>query len=149
MRQFAALAFALLISACGDAVDERYGTWHDAKLAGAVERGWVPPFVPMTARNLRSIHDLDTDSQRLTFRLPPQAIQPMIDDIAPLSRLNGDMLQRAINKIGADKGPSTTSAAYMMCTNKFSGAIIVTPETGDVTYVTPAEWGRANCPHPL
>ncbi len=119
MRQFTVLVSALLVSACGDVVDERYGTWHEAKLAGAVERGWVPPFVPKAARNLRTVHDLDTNSQRLTFRLPPQAVQQMIDDIAPLSRVDGDMLQRAINKVGGNESLGTTSAAYMMCTNKF------------------------------
>lgn len=149
MRQFAALVSALLISACGDVVDESYGTWHEARLAGAVERGWVPLFVPTAARNLRTVHDLDTNSQRLTFKLPPQAVQAMIDDIAPLSRVNGDMLQRAIDRVGGDKGPGTTSAAYMMCTSKFSALIVVEPETGDVAYLSPAEWGRANCPRPL
>ncbi len=149
MRQFTALASALFISACGDVVDERYGTWHEAKRAGAVERGWVPLFVPTAARNLRSVHDLDTNSQRLTFKLPPQAVQPMIDDIAPLSRVNGDMLQRAINEVGGDKGAGTRNAAYMMCTNMFSAVIVVEPETGDVAYLSPADWGRTNCPHPL
>ena len=130
-------------------MDERYGTWPEAKRAGAVERGWVPPFVPTAARNLRSVHDLDTNSQRLTFRLPPQAVQPMIDDIAPLARVNGDTLQRAINEVGGDKGAETRNAAYMMCTNKFSAAIVVELETGDVAYLSPAEWGRANCPRSL
>ncbi|WP_056527253.1 hypothetical protein [Sphingomonas sp. Leaf339] len=149
MRQLTLLASALLLSACGDVVDERYGTWLEAKQAGAVKRGWVPPFVPATARNLRSRHDVDTNSQRLTFRLPPRAVQPMIDDIAPLSRVNGEMLQRAINEVGGGIGAGTKNAAYMMCTDKFSAVIVVELDTGDVAYQSPAEWGRANCPRPL
>lgn len=149
MRRLTALAIALFLSGCGDLADERYGTWHEAERAGAVERGWVPPFVPTTARNLRSVHNLDLNSQRLTFRLLPGAVQPMIDDVVPLSRVNGDMLQKAITQAGWSQREGATVVAYMMCTSKFSAVIVAEPDTGNVAYVSPAEWGRANCPRPL
>jgi hypothetical protein len=149
MRQLTILASAILLAACGDVVDESYGTWHEAKRAGAVERGWVPPFVPTTARDLRSVHNVDTNSQSLTFRLPPQAVQPMIDDIAPLSRVNGNILRRAINEVGGFKSVAITTAGYMICSNKYSAVLLIEPSSGNVAYLSPAEWGRGSCPRSL
>lgn len=149
MRQLTALATALILSACGDVVEEHYGSWHEAERAGAIERGWVPSFVPTTARDLRGVHDLDLNSQRLTFRLSPGAVQPMIDEVAPLSRVNGNMLQKAIAEVGWSQGVGTTVVAYMMCNDKLSAVIVAEPDAGKVAYLSPAEWGRANCPRPL
>lgn len=149
MRHATALAIALTLSACGDAVEERYGSWDEAKRAGAVERGWVPPFVPSTARNLRSIHDLDLNSQRLTFKLPTDAVQPMIDAAAPVSALHGKTLERAIREVGLNGHKNVNVNAYLMCTPTYSGAIVAERNTGHVVYLSPAEWGRKSCPRPL
>ena len=149
MQRLMAFATAFILSACSDVVDERYSSWHEAERAGAVGRGWVPPFVPTTARDLLSVHDLDLNSQRLTFRLSPRAVQPMIDAVSPLSRINGNMLQRAIREVGWSQRAGTTVSAYMMCTDKFSGVIVAEPDSGNVAYLSPAEWGRPNCPRPL
>lgn len=149
MRRTTALAVALTLSACADIVEERYGSLDEARRAGAVERGWVPLFVPSAARNLRSVHDLDSNSQRLTFEVPPDAVKPMIDAVAPLSELHGNALERAIEEAGREGRENMTVNAYLMCTQTYSGAIITERNTGRVVYLSPAEWGRKSCPRPL
>src|SRR3546814_2037249 len=87
----------LFAAACSDLVDERYATWDEAAKAGTIERGLVPKFVPATASNIRSIHDLDDNGNRLTFELEPEAIDSMIASIAPLSKLRGDRKSTRLN----------------------------------------------------
>lgn len=149
MRHVTALAVALTLSACGDVVEEHYGSLDEAKQAGAIERGWVPLFVPSAARNLRSEHDLDSNSQRLTFEVPTDAVQPMIDSVTPLSELHGKTLERAIKEAGRNGRNSLTVNAYLMCARTYSGAIVADRNTGHVVYLSPAEWGRKSCPRPL
>lgn len=58
----AALALLVLVSAaCRDAdvVTASYATLAEARQAGAIDRGWVPPLVPPGAHDLREAHDLD------------------------------------------------------------------------------------------
>jgi hypothetical protein len=148
MRQ-AALSIALILSACSEIVDERYASWNEAEQAGAVERGWVPPFVPAAARNLRSVHDLDLNSNRLTFELPPEAVQPMIDRISPVSQLRGEALEVALDEAGWNRRRVARVTAHMMCTQTYSGAIVAERDTGHIVYLSPAEWGREQCPRPL
>ena len=44
-----------------------YATLADAVADGAVTRGWVPEWVPASARELQESHDLDTNESWLTF----------------------------------------------------------------------------------
>jgi hypothetical protein len=82
MRKLFILSAVLSLGGCGDNIEESYATWAEAKRAGAVERGWLPRFVPTSARDIHDAHDLDTNGQRLTFNLPPEAVQPMLDSFS-------------------------------------------------------------------
>lgn len=46
-----------------DVVTASYATLAEARQAGAVERGWIPSFVPPGAHELREAHDPDTNRQ--------------------------------------------------------------------------------------
>jgi hypothetical protein len=39
-----------------------------ADAAGAIERGWIPEWIPNTAKELREIHDIDTNRSMLALR---------------------------------------------------------------------------------
>ncbi|HEX9092926.1 MAG TPA: hypothetical protein VF902_03000, partial [Coriobacteriia bacterium] len=68
MTRAASPAVALLLvtllasTACRntDVVTGTYATLAEARQAGAIERGWIPAFVPAGAHDLREAHDLDT-----------------------------------------------------------------------------------------
>jgi hypothetical protein len=59
-----------LCASCGDIQSATYATYADAIAAGAQRRGWLPPFVPTTATDIREVHNLDTNQQWLRFRVP-------------------------------------------------------------------------------
>jgi len=61
--------FALCVS-CGEIQSATYPTYADAIAAGAQSRGWLPSFVPATATDIRQVHDIDTNTQWLRFRVP-------------------------------------------------------------------------------
>ena len=62
-------AFALCLG-CGEIRSVTYATYGDAIAAGAQRRGWLPSFVPATATDIREVHDIDTNTQWLRFRVP-------------------------------------------------------------------------------
>ena len=37
---------------------------------GAIDRGWVPEWIPAQATNIREIHDIDTNESMMAFDLP-------------------------------------------------------------------------------
>jgi hypothetical protein len=60
MRNMTITAILLTAAGCSDQMGETYATYADAQPAGAIERGWVPAFVPSSARNIADSHNLDT-----------------------------------------------------------------------------------------
>src|SRR5690606_35713915 len=66
-----AFAAAMLASACtNDVLDASYPTQAEAVAAGAVQRGWIPAWVPPEATDLREVHNVDTNESALLFTLP-------------------------------------------------------------------------------
>ena len=62
---------AVLLSACtNDVLDASYATHAEAMAAGAVQRGWIPAWVPPEATDLREVHSVDTNESALVFTLP-------------------------------------------------------------------------------
>src|SRR3546814_20654066 len=74
--------------------------------------------------NIRSIHDLDDNGNRLTFELEPEAIDSMIDSIAPLSQLRGDMADLAYDKDGWRWQEPANQSTSPMCNGNYSGGLI-------------------------
>ena len=71
-RTFILISFVLLapLAACDESTYARYATYAEAEQAGAVQRGWIPPYVPANAVDIAEAHDLDLNTQRLRFRMP-------------------------------------------------------------------------------
>ena len=59
----------------------RYESLTQAIEAGAVARGWVPPFVPSGARDLIEVHDIDAEKQWIRFGLDSVAARNMVSAI--------------------------------------------------------------------
>jgi hypothetical protein len=71
MKRLATLALFAL-AACDDpsmVLEEQYATLDEARADGAIERGWIPSWIPLTAITIQEIHDLDTNvsTLRLSF----------------------------------------------------------------------------------
>ena len=73
---------ALSLFGCSEQIDETYATYADAERAGAIERGWLPAFVPRSARNLEETHDLDITELEDRLRRATGA-EPLVFDSGP------------------------------------------------------------------
>ena len=65
------VALAALVCSCAnDVLDATYATRSVAAAAGAIERGWIPSWIPPEAFALHEAHNVDTNESVLAFRLP-------------------------------------------------------------------------------
>ena len=145
MRKLPAIALLLSLGACGAQIDEqieeRYATWFEAQSAGAIERGWVPYFVPETARDIRDSHNLDTNAQRLQFTVPPSNVSAMVSG---LRRASADD-KTAAAELAREFRFGGASDAYVVCSDIRNGALIVDRESGQTAYDTTVRWADDDC----
>ncbi|KCV34700.1 hypothetical protein AZ19_2441 [Bordetella bronchiseptica E012] len=71
------LILPLLLAACSDAVQTQYRDLDEARAAGAIQRGWLPAWLPARTGAIAEAHDLDTNRRAARFVLPDGArIEP-------------------------------------------------------------------------
>jgi hypothetical protein len=70
----AMLSVVVATAACGEVREVAYPSLADAVNDGAINRGWVPAWLPKTARDLKEKHDLDTNSSILRFEYSEPAM---------------------------------------------------------------------------
>jgi hypothetical protein len=58
---FSTLLLVAFASGCNEQVTVSYATAAEAKAKEAILRGWIPPSLPTTARDIHESHDLDTN----------------------------------------------------------------------------------------
>ena len=131
----------LSLVACSDVREERYARWADAERAGAIERGWVPAFVPVSAHDIRDLHDLDTNAQTLEFAIRPSDVQAMV---AGLRSVSADDKSVAA-ELSRGLGLPDASEAYVVCSKSLNGSLVVDRESGRAVYRTPVEWTDDDC----
>jgi hypothetical protein len=66
-------------------VEARYATYAEAEDDSAVDRGWIPPFVPRSAVRIREFHNLDTNRQWLRFEAPRADLDQMTSPMRSMS----------------------------------------------------------------
>jgi hypothetical protein len=57
-----------VLAGCGEYKDSMYADFAAAKADGAVERGWIPGWIPTTSVEIKEAHDLDTHRSALALR---------------------------------------------------------------------------------
>lgn len=147
MSRWNLLLASLLVplAACSEEIEERYSTWAEAKRAGAIDKGWVPAFVPKRARDIRDIHNLDTNAQILEFMTLPSDVPVMVrglravsaDDVMAAAKLSKELRLNSISQ-GVE--------AYVVCAEPLNGALLVDRQSGRTVYKTPVDWADNNCP---
>lgn len=73
----------LLAGCLSDTLDATYGNLAEARADGAIERGWIPDWVPESATALHEVHTLDTNVSALAFDLPGDTRVPLPDGCLP------------------------------------------------------------------
>jgi hypothetical protein len=46
----------------------RFSTYDELRASGLIERGWVPEFLPRSAKDIEESHDLDTNRGWVSFK---------------------------------------------------------------------------------
>lgn len=141
MKKLVTVALLLSLGACGEQMEETYATWAEADRAGAVERGWVPAFVPTTAHDIMEIHDIDTNQQRLEFTIPLGDFRRMVAGLRGVSAQD----QTAAAELYRELDFKGATEVYVVCSDVLNGALIVDRETGRAIYKTPVEWANDDC----
>lgn len=59
--------FLLLLTGCGDIAERYYPSHESANASGAMKRGWIPGWLPTSARNINEAHRIDTNESLLSF----------------------------------------------------------------------------------
>ncbi|WP_372015496.1 hypothetical protein [Pseudoxanthomonas sp. 10H] len=61
------------LSACAfERPESSYASLADAGRSGAVEKGWIPAWLPPEAVDIREVHDIDTNESMLAFSYDPR-----------------------------------------------------------------------------
>ncbi|WP_430447085.1 hypothetical protein [Sphingorhabdus contaminans] len=141
MRSFATIISLFLLLRCNEQIDESYSTYSEAQRAGAVERGWIPSFVPTSARNLKDTHDLDTSRQTLRFTIPSSAVADMVLGFRAISTED----KTAASELIDQHALAATSKVYVICSEYRNGALAVDAENGHVVFSTTVNWVDDDC----
>jgi hypothetical protein len=76
----------MLLVGCKEDMSAFYDTYADAERAGAVNRGWIPPYVPPSATEITEVHNLDVNSQRIRFQAPLADLRLMTEGMRMVPR---------------------------------------------------------------
>ena len=64
------LSPVILLAACNDLrLYDVYDDLEDVRREGAIERGWIPDWVPESATDIHDHHELDTNLRAVSFRI--------------------------------------------------------------------------------
>src|ERR1700720_4214592 len=66
------ILLTFLLVACGnDLRESSYRTLADAKSEGAIDRGWIPDYLPQTSRDIHEIHRIEHSKTWCSFEFLP------------------------------------------------------------------------------
>ena len=141
MRNVTTAALLLALVGCSEQIDETYATYADAQRGGAIERGWIPDFVPASARDITDSHNLDTNRQTLQFKIPSSNVGTMVARLRFVSAED----ERAAAKLSTEHGFGAASEAYVVCSEPLNGALAVDRKSGRAVYDSTVEWADDDC----
>lgn len=145
MRPIVATLMVLFASACGETTDERYPDFKAAQDNGAVQRGWIPTFMPPSAYDIHDVHDLDSNAQSLSFRAPIAYIPTMVADMTPAPATEATTVRRIVEAAGWSESAPGDITTYPLCQHDRPAALTVRAKTGAAFYSAPARWRTNPC----
>jgi len=103
----------LALSGC-EVLSARYATLQEAAADEAIERGWLPEWLPIDAIDIQETHDLDSNESWLVFRttsgrlnLPADCVEtttPVIPERAAMRKYPG-FARKARDLAASSTGP--------------------------------------------
>jgi hypothetical protein len=65
------VAVALFMLAHYEQQASEFATYDDLKASGLIEKGWIPSYIPTSARNISESHDVSANSGGAAFTFDP------------------------------------------------------------------------------
>lgn len=138
MRALAVIAVSVVLVACSEQVDEAYPTLAEAVAAGAIERGWLPSWLPDSSKDILESHDLDTNVSALSLHFsegqswaPPASCKQVPPTSVPRA-IGG----RSWPPDVPPSGPTTHRHSYFSCEDG-EGFLAVSTTQGELYYWRP------------
>lgn len=138
------LAILLLIPGCfEEEFETRYASLADAR--ESIDAGWIPRYLPASARDIRERHDIDTNEIWISFRYDPENSKWMEEACERADDLAGpygspawwpEPLTGAVGT-GPDRALWICTRAIGGVGKRHIGALAVEPTTGTAWYWEP------------
>ena len=99
-RYFCLMALTVVAAACDvlEVQEAEYEHYQQMIEDGAIERGWVPSFVPASASGIHERHDLDTNQVWVRFHFDPTHLESMVGGCRKTSPEGGHAARRPVCK---------------------------------------------------
>lgn len=112
VRISVAIALLLLGACCErmETFENIYPDYQAAIDAGGVKRGWVPSFLPSSAKDIREKHDLDTNQVWLRFSLPDGGLDPINNSCRPANHITVSLPRKTAGDWWPDALVKTSAA---------------------------------------
>jgi hypothetical protein len=131
----------LALAGCEKSPVNRYASRAQADTAGAVDRGWVPNFVPESASDIVESHDVEANQARVEFTVPADELDLMVarGALLPLPKSFGRAVSKAISVPRWSSLGSDDLEPFARCgRDEGSGFGFMNHSTGRVHYLEPA-----------
>jgi hypothetical protein len=89
------VALALLASCDSGLISSHYKTLEEAKLSGAIDKGWLPDFLPPSATDIQEIHHVELDRVRVEFSFDKGDLA----FLKPFSELSGSQAKSLLKEL--------------------------------------------------
>jgi hypothetical protein len=137
----------LLVACHGDRRESFYPSLADAKKDGAIERGWIPDFLPASSRSIHEVHDVSPSTTWCAFEFLPADSQGLRNSLKRV-----DELARSVGRVpnpGESWWPAVLDGNLDMGKIQKAGFevyIIVEPETPSSTEVLlfAVDWAKGH-----
>ncbi|WP_372381789.1 hypothetical protein ACCQ12_11815 [Xanthomonas sp. NCPPB 1068] len=133
---YLAIAILITLSACEKGVNfKNYPTYKDALEDGAIEKGWIPEFLPKSSTNIYENHDVDVNQIAVKFSSKDTTF------LSKLKIIEKGMYEDALLLIRSTELPEAKKTKlyfyYLRCTQEGPG-ILATDGDGLFYYIEPA-----------
>jgi len=82
------LGLACVLTAChSDRRQSFYASLADAKKDGAIDRGWIPDFLPASSHAIHEVHDISPSTTWCAFEFVPSDSQSLRDSLKRVDQL--------------------------------------------------------------
>jgi len=116
------LVAALALVGCSDWVQTEFDTLSEAKVAGAFERGWLPPILPDGTTNIIELNNLDTNRGKGSFLFPAESVTAYLET---LQKIYGAVVSNSHQDIEIQIAKKTTQWVIKLHLNDGRGEYAV------------------------